>query len=153
MTWVLVVVERLMEWELVGETEVLGETPPHCHFVYHKSHVIWSEMKPGLPRWDITPSCLVHAYLLHARFWLSFHFDPEDGGYMSLRKSYWLSPKYMKFYSGWQKCSFWPLGEPQTKRKGKNICKNSWSANPRCFKYKTVQSRSIPTDHGAWLQG
>jgi hypothetical protein len=26
-------VERLFEWELAGETEVLGENPPQCHFV------------------------------------------------------------------------------------------------------------------------
>jgi hypothetical protein len=24
---------------LVGETEVLGENPPQCHFVHHKSYM------------------------------------------------------------------------------------------------------------------
>lgn len=32
-------VEKLMEGELVGETEVLRENTLHCHFVYHISHI------------------------------------------------------------------------------------------------------------------
>jgi hypothetical protein len=34
-------VEQLVEWELVGETEVLGGNLPQCHFVHHKSRMIW----------------------------------------------------------------------------------------------------------------
>jgi hypothetical protein len=34
-------VERLMEWELAGETEALGENVHQCHFFHHKSHMTW----------------------------------------------------------------------------------------------------------------
>jgi hypothetical protein len=30
------IVERLVEWRLAGETEVLGENLPQRHFVHHK---------------------------------------------------------------------------------------------------------------------
>jgi hypothetical protein len=32
-------VEQSVEWELAGETEVLGETLPQCHFAHHKSNM------------------------------------------------------------------------------------------------------------------
>jgi hypothetical protein len=31
-------VEQLVERELAGETEILGETSSRCNFVYHKSN-------------------------------------------------------------------------------------------------------------------
>jgi hypothetical protein len=35
----MVIVEKLVELRLAGETEVLGENLPQRHFVHHKSHM------------------------------------------------------------------------------------------------------------------
>jgi hypothetical protein len=35
----MVDVEQSVKWELVGETELLGETLTQCHFAHHKSHL------------------------------------------------------------------------------------------------------------------
>jgi hypothetical protein len=47
-----VIVEQLVECELTGETEVLGEDLPQRHFVHHKSHMTRPGLEPGLPRWE-----------------------------------------------------------------------------------------------------
>jgi hypothetical protein len=41
---VIVIVEKLVEWRLAGESEVLGENLPHRHFVH--TNPTW--LDPGL---------------------------------------------------------------------------------------------------------
>jgi hypothetical protein len=48
----MMVVEKLVEWRLAGETEVLGENLPPRHFVHRKSHMARTGFEPGPPRWE-----------------------------------------------------------------------------------------------------
>jgi hypothetical protein len=45
-------IENLVEWELAGETEVLGENLPQCYFVYHISYVTSIGIELGPPQWE-----------------------------------------------------------------------------------------------------
>jgi hypothetical protein len=45
-------VERLMGWEVEGETEELGEIQPQCFFVHPKSHMALQGIEAGSPLWE-----------------------------------------------------------------------------------------------------
>jgi hypothetical protein len=40
-------VEQSVEWELAGETEVLGENMSQSHFIHHRSHMTLPRIDPG----------------------------------------------------------------------------------------------------------
>jgi hypothetical protein len=44
---VMVIMKKLAEWRLVGETQVLGENLPQRHFAHHKSHMTYPGFNPG----------------------------------------------------------------------------------------------------------
>jgi hypothetical protein len=46
----IMMMEKLVEW-FAGETEVLWENLPQCHFVHHKPHMLPGR-EPGPPRWE-----------------------------------------------------------------------------------------------------
>jgi hypothetical protein len=50
-----------VEWELAGETEVLGEKLLQRHFVHHKSHMNWPIAAVG--RWRLTVWAMARPYL------------------------------------------------------------------------------------------
>jgi hypothetical protein len=57
----MMIVEKLVEWELSGETEVLGENLPQCHFVHHKSHMTSPGLEPGPRRGKPATTCPSYA--------------------------------------------------------------------------------------------
>jgi hypothetical protein len=48
----MVIVEKLVEWRLAGESEVLGENLLQRQFVHHKSHMTRPGLETGPPRWE-----------------------------------------------------------------------------------------------------
>jgi hypothetical protein len=46
------IVEQSVEWELAGETELLGENMPQCHFVHHKPTWLDLGSNPDQLRWE-----------------------------------------------------------------------------------------------------
>jgi hypothetical protein len=39
--------EKLVEWWLAGESELLRENLPQCHFAHHKPHMFYPDANPG----------------------------------------------------------------------------------------------------------
>jgi hypothetical protein len=52
MMMMIMIVEKSVECELAGETEVLGENVPQCHFVHQKSQMTRPGLESGPPRWE-----------------------------------------------------------------------------------------------------
>jgi hypothetical protein len=48
---VIMMIEKLVEWWLAEETEVLWENLPQYRFVHHKTHML-PVREPGPPRWE-----------------------------------------------------------------------------------------------------
>jgi hypothetical protein len=45
--------EQLVEWELAGKAQVIGQNPPHFYFGHHKSQMTWPEKE----QIDVTVLC------------------------------------------------------------------------------------------------
>jgi hypothetical protein len=67
-------VEQSVEWELTGETEVLGGNLPQCNFVHHKFHMTWpgiksiSEVKYVGQEFERATTALIRALVLYLTF-------------------------------------------------------------------------------------
>jgi hypothetical protein len=47
-------VEKSVEWESAGETEVLEGNLSQRHFFHQKSYITWPGVEPGPPRWEVS---------------------------------------------------------------------------------------------------
>jgi hypothetical protein len=50
--------EKLVEGRLAGETEVLGDNLPQRYFVNHKFHMTRPGFEPGPPPWETSDKLL-----------------------------------------------------------------------------------------------
>jgi hypothetical protein len=74
--WRLMYVGHLVQWELVRETAVLRVNWTWCHFVHHRSNMIWPEIELSQPRWeawDFQPE-LWHGVWF---YWLTYGAEPS----------------------------------------------------------------------------
>jgi hypothetical protein len=94
-------VEQSVEWELVGETEVLGKNLPQCHFVHHNSphDLAWAWTRTAgvgsrrLTAWAMArPSVLLSQIRIHSIYkprwtaaWRRNVFLPHDSGSQRLQ--------------------------------------------------------------------
>jgi hypothetical protein len=88
---VIMMMEKLVEWWLAGETEVLGENLSQCRFVHHKTHMP-ARMRTRaaavgsqrLTAWATARPLFYASVRLSFRLWhcilLGGHFIPENGG-------------------------------------------------------------------------
>jgi hypothetical protein len=82
---VIMMMEKLVDWWLAGEIEILRENPPQCCFVHHKLHTrartrTWASVV-GSQR--LTASTMERPVL--TTFLQGLIFDSEAGGNMFLR--------------------------------------------------------------------
>jgi hypothetical protein len=88
----MMIVEQLVEWRLVGETEVLGENLSQRHFVHHKSHMTRPGLEPRasavgsqrLTAWAMARP-LVDTLLRSITIWMEVCFVGEPCGIQDTR--------------------------------------------------------------------
>jgi hypothetical protein len=44
---IIMMLEKMVEWWLVGKTEVLGENLSQCRFIHHKPHMLCLDANPS----------------------------------------------------------------------------------------------------------
>jgi hypothetical protein len=84
----LIHMEQLEEWELAGETEVLGGNLLQCHIVDHKPRMTWPEIEAGSLRLktDKYPSELWHGLKVEgAVYWILLMFHTLEVVWFELR--------------------------------------------------------------------